>query len=226
MPTTRRSRASATPTSRAMMFLDGCFLLQYLVGDTARVPAYTSSPSFSAVEIAQIGVWLTASTKPWFGDMRVHRGPLLGELSLSPVFLNDITASWLVNMAALEASTAASCESDGFVVSSYLAVLAMLMDGKEDVHVLREKRVLHGTLSNKQALGFFKDLGQHLRFGSQYFAILEQIYAYKLHRSASVAALRFLFNFVVINIRVIAAILSITGVVVGIFNALLSLKHR
>ncbi|XP_062192464.1 UPF0481 protein At3g47200-like [Phragmites australis] len=180
------------------------------------------SLSSSAVELAQIGVRLTRSTQPWFGDTSVSRGHLFGKLSLSPVFLNDVTASWLVNMAALEASIAASFESDGFVVSSYLAVLAMLMDRKEDVHMLREKRVLHGTLSNKQALGFFKDLGQNLCFGRRYFATLEQIEAYKRNRWVCIVPYKFVYN----NFKVIAAVLSITGVLVGIFKTLLSLKHR
>lgn len=59
-------------------------------------------------------------------------------LSLSPVFINDVVACYLVNLAALEAagaSTASSFVSDGYVVSSYLLVLAMLMDGEEDVHL-------------------------------------------------------------------------------------------
>lgn len=46
-------------------------------------------------------------------------------LSLSPVFINDVVACYLVNMAALEAagaSTASSFVSDGYVVSSYLLV--------------------------------------------------------------------------------------------------------
>ncbi|XP_062192463.1 UPF0481 protein At3g47200-like [Phragmites australis] len=184
---------------------------------------YTSSLSFSAVELAQIGVWPTASKEAWFGDMRVvRRCRLFSQLSLSPVFLNGVTASWLVNMAALEASTSSSWESDGFLVSSYLSVLAMLMDRKEDVHELRERRVLHGTLSNKQVLGFFKDLGQHLRLGRQYFATLEQIDAYKRHRSLWIAAHKFVYN----HFKVIATVLSITGVLIGIFKTLLSLKHR
>ena len=174
------------------------------------------------MELAQIGVRLTANTGSRFEDMNVRRCRLFSQLLLSPVFLNGVTASWLVNMAALEASTSSSWESDDFLVSSYLSVLAMLMDRKEDVHMLRERRVLHGTLSNKQVLGFFKDLGQHLRLGRQYFATLEQIDAYKRHRSLWIAIYKFLFN----NYRVIAAILSITGVLVGIFKTLLSLKHR
>jgi hypothetical protein len=151
--------------------------------------SYTAFPlslSSSAVELAEIGVVLTPSTEPWFGDMRVRRCRLAGQLLLSPVFLSEVTACWLVNMAALEASTAsASRESDGFVVSSYLSVLAMLMDRKEDVHELRRRGLLHGALSNKQALGFFKGLGQNLRFGGRYFAALEEIDSYKRHRSVT-----------------------------------------
>ncbi|RCV30273.1 LOW QUALITY PROTEIN: hypothetical protein SETIT_6G081200v2 [Setaria italica] len=186
----------------------------------ANYTAYPMSPS-SAVELAEIGVVLMPSTEPWFGDMRVRRFRLAGELLLSPVFLREVTACWLVNMAALEASTAgASRESDGFVVSSYLSVLAMLMDRKEDVHELRRRRLLHGAPSNKQALGFFKGLGQNLRFGDRYFVALEEIDSYKRHRSDH--AYKFVYN----NYRFIAAFLPVTGVLIGIFKTLVSLKQH
>jgi hypothetical protein len=40
--------------------------------------------------------------------MSVKRKLILDELSLSPLFLNDITTCWLVNMVALEESTTMS----------------------------------------------------------------------------------------------------------------------
>ncbi|CAN6205591.1 unnamed protein product [Urochloa humidicola] len=189
-----------------------------------------SSLSSSAVELAEIGIELTPSTEAWFGDMRVHRRRrLFGELSLSPLFLSEVTACWLVNMAALEATTsgaaaaaAAEGSSDGFVVSSYLSVLAMLMDRKEDVHELRRRGLLHGALSNKQALAFFKGLGQHLRFGTRYLAALEGIDSYKRHKSVRIKAHKFVYN----NYRFIAAFLSVTGVLIGIFKTLVSLKRH
>jgi hypothetical protein len=183
----------------------------------------SSSWSSSAVELAEMGVVLTPNTEAWFGDMHLRRRHLYGELSLSPVFLSDVTACWLVNMAALEASTAgAARDTDGFVVSSYLSVLAMLMDRKEDVHELRRRGLVHGALSNKQALGFFKGLGQHLRFGRRYFAALEEIDSYKRHRSVRIKAYKFVYNYY----KFIAAFLSVTGVLIGIFKTLLSLKRH
>ncbi|KAL6861752.1 hypothetical protein ACP4OV_017452 [Aristida adscensionis] len=176
--------------------------------------------SSSAVKLAQIGVMPAPSTAAWFADMRLRKNPVLGELALSPLFLDDVTASWLVNVAALEASTAASCESDGVVVSSYLSVLAMLMDRKEDVHELRGRGVLRGHFSNTQTLAFFKGLGRRLRLGGRYVVVLEQIEAYKRNRPVRIAVHRFLYK----NSKIIAAVLSIAGVVVGIFKALLSLK--
>lgn len=126
-------------------------------------------------------------------------------------------------MAVLEASTAgARRESNGFVVSSYLSVLAMLMDRKEDVHELRRRRLLHGALSNKKALGFFKGLGQNLRFDGRYFAALEEIDSYKRHRSLRITVYWFVYN----NYRLIAAFLSVTSVLIGIFKTLVSLKRH
>jgi hypothetical protein len=178
------------------------------------------SVSISAVELAEIGVRLTPSTEPWFGDMSFRRGPLFGELSLSPLFLSDVTACWLVNMAALEASTSgSSAESDGYVVSSYLSVLAMLMDREEDVQQLRAKRLVYSTLSNTQALGFFKGLAQHLRFGDRYFVTLEEIEAYKRHRSVRIFVHRHLYH--VYKAMTIATVFSIVGVLVGILKTML-----
>lgn len=52
-------------------------------------------------------------------------------------------------MAALEVSTTASWDRDGFVMSSYLSVVSMLMV-REDVHELRGKDVLRSSFSNTQ----------------------------------------------------------------------------
>uniref|UniRef100_J3MPY7 Uncharacterized protein n=1 Tax=Oryza brachyantha TaxID=4533 RepID=J3MPY7_ORYBR len=133
----------------------------------------TSLLSSSAVDLAQTGIKLTASTAEWFGDMiSVGRWAVTGELSLSPMFLNNVTSSWLVNIAALEESGAADATTS--VVSSYLSVMAMLMDGEEDVQQLRAKEVLYSTISNTQTLEFFKRIGQHLGF-RELFSIPEEV---------------------------------------------------
>lgn len=195
--------------------------LQSMPSDEREYQAGSSSLlSSSAVELAQIGVKLTASTATWLGDMRLRKNLVLGELSLSPLFLNDVTACWLVNMAALEACTA--WDSDGFVVSSYLSVVAMLMDRKEDVHELRSKGVLRSLFSNTQTLAFFKGLSQHLRLGGRYVVVLEQIESYKRNRPVRIAAHRFLYK----NYKIIATVLSIAGVIIGIFKAILALKLK
>jgi hypothetical protein len=185
----------------------------------------SSLKSISAVELAEIGVSLKPSTQPWFADMDVRRRRLFGEMSLSPVFLNDITACWLVNIAALEASTSgASRESDGYTVSSYLSVLAMLMDREEDVQKLRAKKLLYSTFSDKQALHFFKGLAQHLRFGDRYFSTLEAIYSYKRRCSVLIFVHRHLYNGY--KAMTIATLFSIVGVLVGIFKTMLSSNKK
>ncbi|KAJ1267023.1 hypothetical protein BS78_07G025000 [Paspalum vaginatum] len=211
-------------------------LLWYTLGGfitTAHGMNYTtfssSSWSSSAVELAEIGVMPTPSTYVWFGDMHVRRGYLSGELVLSPVFLSDVTACWLVNLAALEASTAGarkkdmSESEDGLVVTSYLSVLAMLMDREEDAHELRRRLVLHGTLSNNQALDFFKGLAQHLPVGGRYLAALEEVDAYKRHRTVRIWAHRLIYHS--FKAMTIATLFSIVGVLVGIFKTLLDNKR-
>ncbi|KAL6607763.1 hypothetical protein ACP70R_040826 [Stipagrostis hirtigluma subsp. patula] len=181
------------------------------------------SLSSSAVYLAQIGMKLTASRAAWFADVKVKKKPVFGELSLSPLFLNDIAACCLVNLAALEAAEAASSSSfysDGFVVTSYLSVLAMLMDREEDVHQLRHKGVLGSRFSKAQTLAFFKGLGQHLCHGYNYNAVTQEIYDYIRTKTVRIALHKFVYN----NYKVIAAVLSIAGVLAGIFRALYSLK--
>ncbi|PUZ49933.1 hypothetical protein GQ55_6G019100 [Panicum hallii var. hallii] len=197
------------------------------------ITGFPSSLSSSAVELAQIGVRLRQSREPWFGDMWFRRDLFLfGELSLSPLFLNDVTACWLVNMAAELASTSGATRAswwlvrsdDGFVVSSYLLVLAMLMDSDDDVQQLRAKRVLHSTFSNKQALRFFKGLAQHLGFGGRYVALLMEIDSYKRHRAVRIAIYKLFYNS--FKAMTIATLFSIVGVLVGIFKTLLDNKKH
>lgn len=185
----------------------------------------------SAAELARIGIKLAAATTTATCrvDMHFTRMPIMfAELSLSPLFLDDVTVSWLVNMAAVEETAAgdfimpASSPEAQFRLSSYLSVMAMLVNREEDVQELRGRQLLHGTLSNTQALAFFKGLGHSLHHGRQYDAILEKIDTYKRDRKVRVAVYRFLYD----NYKTIAAVLSITGVLIGIFKTLLSFKQH
>jgi len=119
-----------------------------------------------------------------------------------------------------EAADVPSMESDGYVVSSYLSVLAMLMDREEDVHELRAKGVICSHFSNKQTLAFFKGIGQHLRLGNNYFTIVQEIEDYRRKRPIRIVVYKFIYK----NYRVIFALMSIASVLVGIFKALYALK--
>ncbi|CAO2205595.1 unnamed protein product [Urochloa humidicola] len=179
--------------------------------------------SRSAVDLAQIGVKLKASTAHWFADMNVQRQLLCGDLSLSSLSLGDFAACCLVNMAALETAVsfdASSSERDAFVVSSYLSLLTMLMDREEDVHELRMRGVLRSTFSNAQTLAFFKELGQHLQHGYNYRNTKLEISEYIRQRPVRTAVHKFVYN----NHRIIVAVLSIAGALVGILKALYSVN--
>jgi len=184
--------------------------------------------SASATELAQIGVTLTPSTAPWFGDISFRwRHRVLGKLSLSPVFLDHVTACCLVNMATFESinteEEASKEPGGGFAVSSYLSVLAMLMDGMRDVQELRQRRLLHGSMSDMQALVFFKALRHHLRFGVRHMSILEEIHTYMRHRSLTVA----IYEFVYLNYyKIAAAIISITNVISSVCTVLQTFKNN
>ncbi|RCV15737.1 hypothetical protein SETIT_3G081800v2 [Setaria italica] len=186
--------------------------------------SYFNTATMSAIHLAEIGIHITASKTTWFANMSLSRsGCLLGdELSMSPVFLNDFTACWLVNMAAFEARISTRYPMDGFLVSSYLSLLALLMDKEEDVQKLRAHHIVNGLLSNQEMLDFFKTIARHLRLGYRFFALLEAIEGYKTERRVWIMVHRFLY----LHWKTIVTLISIASVLVGIFRALFSLKYH
>ncbi|KAK3122992.1 hypothetical protein QOZ80_8AG0621680 [Eleusine coracana subsp. coracana] len=119
----------------------------------------------SAIELAEIGIKLTASKTPVLADMGLSDlGPLFGKLSLAPLSLNKKTECLLVNMAALEVATGVSFGQlpEHSAVCSYLSLLSMLMLRDEDVHELRAKQILRGDASNPEMQDFFKRVFKHL----------------------------------------------------------------
>ncbi|XP_062230559.1 UPF0481 protein At3g47200-like [Phragmites australis] len=188
-----------------------------------RVPAL-SSVSSTAVELAEMGVKLIVTKTKKFGDMtmskRRHRFGLFGELSLAPVVLNDLTECWLLNMAAHEACLGAT-RADNFAVSSYVSVVALLVNRPEDVQELRGKGIIVSASSDKQTLEFFKDLATELRVGHRYYDVFERLEEYKRERWVWIAVHRFLYK----NIKTIIAVLSVVGALAGLFKTILSLKQ-
>ncbi|KAM3253616.1 hypothetical protein ACQJBY_047608 [Aegilops geniculata] len=182
------------------------------------------SKSISAIELAEIGIKLTAGKTAKFMDTGIKKGFLSAEIFLPPLLLDDIRSCWLVNMAAFEVclGMAAGARQSKAVVCSYLAVLAMLMDREEDVHELRSKRLVQGELTNKETLDFFKKLVKCISGGPLYIHIMEEVEAYKLNRWMWIKVHQFVYK----NFKAIVAVLSIVGVLVGIFKTLLSLKKH
>ncbi|KAF8712739.1 hypothetical protein HU200_028507 [Digitaria exilis] len=185
-----------------------------------------SSLSIGAIHLVQSGVKLIgrAGSLGKFADMNCRKKLLFGELSLSPVALNDITTCWLVNMAALEsaqATTPVNWDVDGYVVSSYLSMLAMLMDREEDVHVLRRSGVISSIFSDQQTLVIFKCFAQNIRMGFNYLDTLGEIDGYMRHRPVRIAIHKFVYN----NYKTIAAVLSIAAALIGVMKAIYSLKR-
>ncbi|WVZ95449.1 hypothetical protein U9M48_041212 [Paspalum notatum var. saurae] len=172
----------------------------------------------------EMGIKLTASKTTKFIDMGVKKKLLSCEISFPPLLLDEMRSCWLINMAAFEvcigAGTGARDDIGPAVVCSYLALLAMLMDREEDVHELRAKRLVQGELTNKETLDFFKNLIKHISGGTHYLRILEEIEDYKCKRWMWIKVHSFVYK----NLKTIITVLSIIGVVFGIFKTLLSLK--
>ncbi|GJN35731.1 hypothetical protein PR202_gb24534 [Eleusine coracana subsp. coracana] len=188
-------------------------LSHHLDGDRTTRP-------LSAVRLAEMGVKLKSSKVACFADMSISKkGWFFAELSVSPVFLNDSTTCWLVNMAAFETSTSKGYPSDGFHISSYLSLLAMLMDKEEDVHELRAQHIVHSFFSNQETLDFFKAIARNLRLGHRCFVISKEIEDYEQERRRWIIIHKFLYH----HWRKIVTLISITSVLVGIFKTLISL---
>ncbi|TVU23792.1 hypothetical protein EJB05_26174, partial [Eragrostis curvula] len=172
----------------------------------------------SAVGLSEMGIKLEPSQKMQFSAMDLVKGPFFGKLFLPPLRLGAIIKCWLVNMAAFEMCTETYLDHD-CSVNSYLSVLSLLMNREEDVRELRVKRILHGRSSDRQILEFFNDLV--LVPGQAYARLIPGLAEYRQKRRVWIAIYRFLYK----NAKTIVTILSITGLLVGIFKALYSLKH-
>ena len=207
----------------------------YAVGKRSRNPKVTRSDiekmksiSFSAgaIELAEMGIFLTANETTELPDMGIDRKWIIfAELSMAPLSLNDARASWLVNMAALELCTTPDfsddkAEFEDSAVCSYLLLLCMLMHREEDVHELRTKGILRGGagLNNKKTLNFFTSL-QSLRTGSCYALVMIEIENYR-NKRPWIKVYAFLYN----NWKYIVAVVSAFGGFIGIITALMKLK--
>ncbi|KAF8645017.1 hypothetical protein HU200_066220 [Digitaria exilis] len=205
-------------------------LRYYIVGrsDTEFPKPKSANISFSvsAMELAEIGITLTANKTMQLIDMGLNqKGILFPELSLAPLSLNRYRASYLVNMAAFELCTvksfSAAPDEEDSAVCSYLLLLAKLVYTEEDVHELRVKGLLQGGggLTNQEALRFFSSF-QGLRFGPYYLRIMLQIQNYRESSRMKTKSLAFFHK----HKGTIAKVVTGIGVVGGIIGTLLSVK--
>ncbi|KAL5220275.1 hypothetical protein ABZP36_024988 [Zizania latifolia] len=176
----------------------------------------------SAIEMGEIGIKLEASKTMELKDMGIKKC-IFGQLFLVPFLMDNTGTCWLVNMAALEECISETRDAKCTIVSSYIAVLAMLMNREEDVHELRAKGLVCGKFSDRETLEFFKTLVKHVCIGRHYVRILAEIDAYKRNRWLWIAVHKFVYN----NVKNIITVFTVVGVLVGVFKALLSIKqHR
>uniref|UniRef100_A0ACD5VLT1 Uncharacterized protein n=1 Tax=Avena sativa TaxID=4498 RepID=A0ACD5VLT1_AVESA len=182
--------------------------------------------SVSAIELAEMGITLTPSETPEMAHMGFKKGRLSGELFLPHIFLNNLRASFLVNMAAFEISSNSKRRSDhgeDTAVCSYIQLLGMLMDREEDVRELRSKRLLQGGggLTDKAALDFFSSLqGVDVTMGPLYHRTIRDVRIYKQDCQTRVKVHSFWYK----HKKTIGTVLSVIATVSSILVALYSLK--
>jgi hypothetical protein len=183
---------------------------------------FSGAISTSAAELAEMGIKLRAREKTAkLSDMNLMKGPLFAKLFLPPLYVDSLVANWLVNMAAFEMCTEAS-STDEYTINSYLSVLSLLMNQENDVRKLRVKHIVHGFFGDQETLEFFKSLTPILYPGQAYYRIIVDLETYRKKRRAWIAVYSFLYN----NAKTVATVLTIFGVLVGIFKALYSLKEH
>jgi hypothetical protein len=132
-------------------------------------------------------------------------------------------------MAALETCSVQSfsgAPDEDSAVCSYLLLLSTLVQKKEDVVELRQKRILQGRggllTNNDDALNFFTSL-QNLRLGSCYVRIMEAVEDYKIHKQRRDKVKAFVYK----NMKIIIAVITTIAAVVSILGTLMPrLKSR
>ncbi|KAF8665873.1 hypothetical protein HU200_053954 [Digitaria exilis] len=205
----------------------------YIVGRSktkvqTRANLNSISVSVSAIELAEIGITLTAKETTELINMGISKkGILSAKLSLAPLSLDDERASFLINMAALELCTTSNFQEAGdedSAVCSYLLLLSMLVHREEDVQELRTKHLLQGGagLINKDALDFFTSLQSLPLRGLCYVRVMVEIENYKVKRWIRIMVHAFLYK----NKKTILTALSVISVLVSILGTLMSLKSK
>ncbi|XP_066342197.1 UPF0481 protein At3g47200-like [Miscanthus floridulus] len=197
-----------------------CLIRTYRAGRSGRRPIVEPKrlsgrkSTTSAAELTQMGIKLrVGKTMAKFSDMDLVRGHFFADLSLLPLYLDSVTACWLVNMAALETYTENFMTGGDCSITSYLTFVSTLMNREQDVRELRARGIVDG-FSDRQTLEFFEGLA--------YFRTILAIHEYTQERRLWTTVYRFLYN----NRKIIATVLPIIGVLVGIFKTLLSLKQH
>ncbi|TVU50913.1 hypothetical protein EJB05_02310, partial [Eragrostis curvula] len=184
------------------------------------------SLSVGATELAEMGIKLKPNRTTEVFHMKIKpRWIRFAHLCLAPLSLDDMRASYLVNMAALELSTTPNfqdADDERSAVCSYLRLLAMLVDKEEDVHLLRRKHILQGGagLTDKEVLDFFTTY-RGLRLGSCYMSTMKDIQHYKSTKWIDIKVYAFFYKYW----TRILAIAGIIGAFVGFLEKLKSITR-
>ncbi|OQU79618.1 hypothetical protein SORBI_3008G170900 [Sorghum bicolor] len=186
------------------------------------LPAESLPEYSSAIDLAEMGIQLKTNRTAKFRDTRLARGFLFSNLFLAPLVMDDLNACWLVNMLAFEIAAGTRYTNTSYV-TSYVLLIAMLMDREEDVHELRVKRILHGDFSDQRTLSFLKDLLDLFDYWTEEHSdFMADLQDYRRKRWMWISLHKFIYN----NLKSIVTVFSIISVLVGIFKTLFSISMK
>lgn len=192
----------------------------------AAAKAPVSVSATSPADLEQIGIKLTPSRTASFSDMGLEKGRLfVSRLTLAPLSLSDARAACLVNMAALEVCCASRFgdRAGAAAVCSYLALLAFLMAGPEDVRRLRALGLLHGPRGDGDTLAFFSAAAEHLpSYGKRFALLMAEVQEYKRTRRVRTALYRWVHN----HLATVVKVVSIIAMLVGLYQGLIFLTRN
>ncbi|CAK7340195.1 unnamed protein product [Dovyalis caffra] len=163
--------------STKMMFIDGCFVLQFIHCVTSKYDNLKMSDQevanesgesghrghylyYSAKDLKKVGIHFRPSRTNALTDVKFRSSIFTGTLKLPPITIDKSTKSMLLNLVAYESS---AVPKKKHWVTSYLCFMDSLINDAEDVKELRSKGIVYNYLgADEEVAKIFNDMTKSL----------------------------------------------------------------